>query len=494
MKMQIPNALVVFLLVLSGMTLWTSCYEEKFETGSGVTLGFSLDTLRFDTVFTEIGSATRSFRVYNTASLPVIISRIRLANPDTRFRINADGYQGKDIRDVEVPGNDSIWVFVEVTVNPDDPLSISPFVIEETIQFETNGNEQEIHLEAWGQNANYFPNRFHQNEISVLTCDLNELVWDDPKPYVIYGTLLVDSCTLVLPPGARVYVHGGIANNSLGFYNDGILYMLPDGKLDSRGTPEEPVYIQDDRLEEEYAGVWGGIRLGPGSGPHKISGTIIYNAIVAVSADSASSLTLDHVEIGGTSSVGLLGRHANVSAENLLVYANGSAGVAFTYGGNYQLDYCTIANYGNDAPALIVNNYYCTDQLCLEDIFFNKVECRVRNTIIVGSNRDELRLEDATPEGTLGMFVYDFSNCIVRYDELVDNPRFSDFPARCVNCLQYTFSDTLFVDEDAYDFHLDTLSMAEGLAQPIPGIPFDLDGNFRDSQNPDIGCYEYQYE
>jgi len=28
---------------------------------------------------------------------------------------------------------------------------------------------------------------------------------------VIYGVLVVDSCDLVLPPGMRLYMHGGIA-------------------------------------------------------------------------------------------------------------------------------------------------------------------------------------------------------------------------------------------------------------------------------------------
>ena len=48
-------------------------------------LEFSTDTLRFDTVFTELGSATRSFRVRNNNDLAVRISNVRLENPNSRY-------------------------------------------------------------------------------------------------------------------------------------------------------------------------------------------------------------------------------------------------------------------------------------------------------------------------------------------------------------------------------------------------------------------------
>lgn len=484
----------LFTMGTSWMLFMTGCYQEKFETGGHVNLAFSTDTVHFDTVFTKIGSATRSFRVYNNEALPVKVSRVSLENGDNRFRLNVDGYQGPEIRDVEIPGHDSIWVFVEVTVDPDQPLSVSPFVIEERIQFETNGNQQSLLLEAWGQNANYFPNRYHQNRISILTCDNGELIWDDPKPYVIYGTLLLDSCTLILPEGAKVYVHGGIANNTLGVYNDGILYTLPDGRLVSRGTKENPVIIQDDRLETDYTGIWGGIRLGPESGPHSLEHTQIFNAVLGIAADSASQLSLNAVEIGGTGDAGLFGRHATINATNVLVYANGSAGMALTYGGNYTLDYCTIANFGNDAAGLIVNNFYCSDPFCQEEIRYNKVTCNIRNTILVGSNSDEILLSDGTPDGTEGMFEYQLEHCIVRVNELTENERFQDFFDHCTGCIEFRFSDTLFVDTDIHDYHLDSLSIAEQRAIPIQGITKDLEGNMRDPIAPDIGCYEYNYE
>ena len=45
---------------------------------NGGTLSFSTDTLKFDTVFTSLGSVTRSFKIYNTNNKRVKINQIKL--------------------------------------------------------------------------------------------------------------------------------------------------------------------------------------------------------------------------------------------------------------------------------------------------------------------------------------------------------------------------------------------------------------------------------
>jgi len=56
---------------------------------------------------------------------------------DTRFRFNVDGISAETFSDVRVPAEDSIYVFGEVTIDPDQPLSASPFVINDELVFET---------------------------------------------------------------------------------------------------------------------------------------------------------------------------------------------------------------------------------------------------------------------------------------------------------------------------------------------------------------------
>ena len=475
------------LVALSG------CFEEKFTASGDAMLEFSLDTLRFDTVFTEVGSATRSFRVYNNNDLPVKISRIYTEAVPSFFRINVDGLNGPDVRDVEILNGDSIWVFVEVLVDPDDPVSVSPFVIEDFLVFELNGNRQDVLLEAWGQNANYIPGPGRNNTISLLSCDLGEETWDDPRPYVIYGTLLIDSCTVIWPEGARVYVHGGIANNQLGIYNDGVIFTLPKGRIRSLGTRDNPVIVQDDRLEQDYTGLWGGIRLGPASGPHTFDYTIVRNATTGIGIDSASRIFMEGVVSHNNSGSGLFARHARIEAFNCLFYDNAAAGVALTYGGDYEFEYTTIASFGNDGEGLVINNFYCADPNCQTGVFVNNTAVDMTNCIVAGSQRDEILLVDAAEEIPEIAFDIRMKNCIATVDELLDEGNYPDFfETICTDCVRYMTGDTLFVDIELADYHLDTLSIAEERAIPIPTIQFDLDGVMRDANVPDIGCYEFQ--
>ncbi len=491
-KIPLP-ALIILLLAGVACMLFTSCYEEKFTTNPGDTLTFSADTLKFDTVLTEISTVTRYFKVYNPHDLFIRISEIKLTGVNAPFfRLNVDGTTGDLIRDIQINPDDSIYIFAEATIDPDLPVSESPFIIESDISFTTNGQEQNVRLVAWGQNANYIPGPDVNNKVLILSCDLGTETWDDPKPYVLYGTLLIDSCTLVLPPGTRLYVHGGIANNELGIYNEGLIYTLPRGRMMIEGTADKPVIIRDDRIEPDYGGAWAGIRLGPESGPHSFSHLQLKNALIGVVADSASSVSIDHSVIAFTDGAGFFGRHATAQITNCLFYENGGQAVALTYGGNYDINYCTMANYGNTVEALLMNDFYCTDPLCSEGALLNKLTVRVNNSVMVGSSTDELWISDAgsPADGWLDVLMH---NNIVIVDELVKNDEYPQFfNELCLDCIEYASGDTLFKDLQKDDYHLDTLSIAERKAIPVPGITDDLEGTGRDAVFPDIGCYEYK--
>ena len=50
------------------------------------------DTIRFDTVFTTLGSVTKQIRVYNNENKPLKIDQIRLgAGANSFYRLNVDG-------------------------------------------------------------------------------------------------------------------------------------------------------------------------------------------------------------------------------------------------------------------------------------------------------------------------------------------------------------------------------------------------------------------
>lgn len=490
---------IAFVSLISILLLASCRRERMFLNDKDARLEFSTDTLRFDTVFTELGSSTGILKVFNPYNKSVRIASVSIAaGAASKFRMNVDGIPGNQVEDVEIAPNDSIYIFVEVTIDPDAPLSDSPFIVEDAIRFELNGNEQQVVLEAWGQNANYLPSRFGKGGIALVSCDFGEVTWDDPKPYVIYGILLIDSCTLNLPPGTRLYVHGGVAKalDDLGnpiIYNDGLIYVLPGGKLKMEGTLEDPVIVQGDRLEEafaEQAGQWVGIRLG--SKGNTFRNAVIKNSLVGVYVDSAAAVDLDKMAIYNTSGPGIFALHARVDARNCLIYNNGSTSVQLGYGGDYHLDYCTLASYGVDASALSLSNGICYDLLCSEfDVY--RINATLRNCIVFGSRQDEILLSDFTAGSEPNKFNIDLLNCVVRVNELLDPDKggYPDFfTAICHDCVDGKSSQLLFEDPNEDDYHLDSLSIAIGVAIPINGITDDLEGRVRDQQNPDAGCFE----
>lgn len=465
--------------------------EEDYLLDSSAEISFSVDTLRFDTVFTEIGSATRFVKILNKNDQPVLLNSVRLQKgANSAFRLNVDGTPGAEVTEVEIAANDSIYVFAEVTVDPDNPLSISPYVIEEFLEVELNGVNRQLLLEAWGQNANYIPNRFSQGGGAIISCDFGTQTFDDPKPYVIYGALLIDSCTLNIPAGTDIYVHGGIVRSGIlgENYNDGYLFVLPDGKLNIKGTADNPVTIQGDRLEssfDEVPGQWGGVYLSRASRGNRIEHAIIKNARFGIIADSASTLVLLNTTVANAISGGVIGVHSSITANNCLIYGNGGNAVQLEYGGRYDFRYCTLASYGVDNTALRLSNALCLDQFCSE-ARLNNLSATFTNSIIYGSRRDEVELFNLQEAD----FEYTLENCVVKIEELIEDT--PDFYDNCNPCIPEPGNRDILlfknVEEDNY--RLDSLSIADGFAQPLSAIPLDIEGTERDLSTPDAGCFE----
>jgi hypothetical protein len=474
--------------------------EDNFTTDPANKLRFSSDTLRFDTVFTSVGSATRYIKVFNPHKQPIRISKIALGNrTNTIFNLNIDGISGRSFTNVDIPAEDSIYVFAEVNINPNAPLSISPFVIAEDLIFETNGQSQKVIIEAWGQNANYIPNNAAKGAFTILNgSDPNRIIdWNDKKPYVVYGVLFVDSCILRIAAGTRIYVHGGISylpDNSP--YRDGIIYFLPNAKLESQGTLEKPVIIEGDRLEKEFideSDQWAGIILTSRSN-NIANYTTVKNSRVGIRVDSAANLTLNSCKIYNTAGSGLAASHATVTAENCLFYNNGGNAVQLDFGGVYNFTYCTMASFGTKNPSLSANNVKCYQRSDLGQCLLARaypLSMTATNCIFYGSKEDEIDLLDATKDINTD-FNLTFRNNIVRVKDLLKPDNTPNFLTNCVNCINADSKAKIFKKIASADYHLDSLSIAEMKALPIPTILKDIDGKSRDNQKPDIGCYEYQ--
>lgn len=497
-----PNATIRMVFEVLAITLGLAlalgaCQKERFTDAPSDRLAYSTDTLRFDTVFTQLGSATRILKIYNPHKRSMRISRIGLEGlGKARFDLNVDGLPGAERRDVDIAPNDSLYVFARVTINPDEPLSSSPFVVEAQIVVEYNGNQDRIQMEAWGQNAVYLPSRFGAGSIAGYGCGGGEWVWDDPRPYVIYGIVVVDSCTVRIPAGKRIYVHGGlgrfVTDSSVTRYNDGFIAFVNRGRLLIEGTQDNPVIIEGDRLEPEFhqtPGQWTGIWLQAGTSGHRIEHAIIRNGIIGVRVDSAADLTLRHTQIYRTTGPAVIGIHARIEAENCLFFRNGGFAIQLEYGGIYRFNYCTAATYGVSTDALRMTNGRCLDPVC-QSFAIHDLDAHFVNCILHGSRADQVSLTEFPGAA----FAYRLERCIVKVRDLIRPNAYPDFFDYCDPCLNAAADEIIFVDPNRDEYRLDTLkSVANAYARPIPGIATDLDGKMRDPIMPDAGCFEIEF-
>ncbi|MCB0460949.1 MAG: hypothetical protein KDC74_13180, partial [Flavobacteriaceae bacterium] len=102
------------------LLLFGSCRKDFGTIISKGNLEFSKDTVLLNRVFDDISSSTQSFKVYNRSNDDITIPRIALGRGENSFyRLNVDGIAGKSFENIDILAKDSIYVFVEATVDFD---------------------------------------------------------------------------------------------------------------------------------------------------------------------------------------------------------------------------------------------------------------------------------------------------------------------------------------------------------------------------------------
>lgn len=465
-------------VVMLSASLFFACHPERaYIEDSDAKLNFTLDTVYFDTVFTTIGTVTKSFRIKNPHNQFVKIDQVMLAGGNASvFRINVDGMSGVAFRDLEIAPRDSMYVFVEATLNPNQSDGI--LRIQDSILFMTNGNLQDIDLVAWGQDV-------HILHESVIEEDTR---WEADKPYLIIGFAYVDStATLTIDPGVRVHLH-----------RDALLYV--EGTLLVNGTMDEKVQFMGDRLEEFYdeiPGQWGLIYLTENSRGNRIDYAEIINGTlgVLISAPPESGrqpdLEISNTLINRMSSNGIYALNAAVTATNVVIGDCGGSCAGLIYGGSYDFTHCTLDNnwpsgFSNrQLPSLLLTDYFGNydedgNLVLYTGGVFEKAD--FKNSVIYGSRMMELVIDSYEDQ----QLVYRFDHCLTRIDE--DSLDYGSDPL---------FSSILNNENPM----LDSLYMPDSLSPVIdaglPGhavlVPLDLNGNSRlDDEAPDLGAFEWQ--
>jgi hypothetical protein len=410
---------------------------------------------------------TQSFKIFNNNSQKLRLTQVRLAGGiASPFKINIDGVSAPEVKNIEVNANDSLYVFVQVNVNPGN-VDL-PFLLADSIQIDYNGNSQWVQLEAYGQNAIFLKNR-------KIT---GTQTWNAKLPYVIIGGLQVDTnAVLNIIAGTKIYLHADAP-------------FLVDGTLKAMGTTDARILFAGDRMDPDYKdfpAAWPGIYFRNTSKNNLLKNVTIKNAYQGVVAQSLQSpgipkVTMSQCIIDNIYDAGILGINTSIYADNCLI-SNCGSNVNLLYGGDYRFVNCTIATYGNlfinhKNPVLQIADFVSQN----ENILTAPLSAFFQNTIVWGENGSVDNEIVVTKKGS-SAFSVNFDHVLYKSKDIPGNATFIS----SINNVPPAF-DTINTSRRIFDFHLKPGSPGIN-AGVATSFLYDLDGKARD-QKPDLGCYE----
>ena len=466
-----PRCFFTILAIMVVMSaLFSSCIEDGFTTASSDVLAFNKDTIAFDTVITLQGTATKQMIVYNRSNKQINISSIKVAGLTDKghFHLNVDGIRGDEFQNVEIRGNDSIFIFIEAYL--DEMEKDEPTLLEDRLEFVTNGVSQSVLLSAWGQDVV----RIMGDTISRNTR------FTAAKPYLIYDTMFVS-------PGVTLTLDAG---TTLLFHDKGAMRCA--GKMLANGTAEDPITFRGDRLDrvvgttsfDIMSGQWGGIIFTPPTMGNVLKHVIMKGSSIGMhcSANDTTRCALKLVNCVLTNSASTVLATATCYVQAIgTEFSDAAEEVGYFAGGKVMMSQCTFANnYLFIVPSLPLVNVYDVEY---SNGTIGKIHACFDNCILYGlcPEINEIKLDDF--------------NVYMRYC-LFKNK--GDNDDHFINCVWEGDPHFLTVRDDyVFDYRLGNESDAIGKGNPdlCPDeARYDRFGNDRFAGGSiDLGAYVWTY-
>ena len=456
--------------LLALTTLFGSCIEDGFTTSSSDVLAFSKDTVAFDTVITLQGTATKQMVVYNNSPKQILISSIKVAGLASKghFHLNVDGIRGDEFQNVEIRGNDSIFIFIEAYL--DEMEKDEPTLLEDRLEFVTNGVPQSVVLSAWGQ------------DVVTLSGDTisRSMHFTANKPYLIYDTVYVPArTTITLDPGATLLFHDKAA-------------MRCAGRMLANGTVDAPVTFRGDRLDhvvgstsfDVMSGQWGGIIFTPPTMGNVLKHVIMKGSTIGMHCSAYDTtqcaLKLINCVLTNSASTCLATAACYVQAIGT-EFSDAAEEVAYFAGGKVMMSQCTFTNnYLFKVPSFPILNIFDVEYT---DGTIGKIRANFDNCILYG-------LSSEINEGNLDNFDVYLRYCLFKSDGHDDD--------HFINCIWGADPQFLTVrDEHFFDYRLGNESDAIGKGNPAlcpQEARYDRYGNDRLARGAvDLGAYVWVY-
>ena len=471
----------IIIIIIAALAILTACTDDdSFTQSPSNLLTFSKDTIKLDTVFSNVPTVTQDFWVYNHSGDGIRCNNIKLERGNQAgFRVNVDGTYlgpatGFQTNNVEIRNKDSIRIFVEATTPYNN--NTQPQLVEDNLIFTLeSGAIQKVNLKVHSWDAILL------NNVNIT----KDSIIDSPqKPIVIYGGITVDTtATLTINPGTTLYFH---ADAGINVY----------GKLIAQGQPEAEVTLRGDRLNrlfdnlpyDQVSGQWQGIHFYPTSYENQLQYTDIHSPFNGIQTDSSDvsrdKFTITNSTIHNCQGYGIHAVNSKITIINSQI-TNTLNDCLYIEGGNADIQSCTLAQFypfeayifQGMAMHLDADTHPLLSFTCL-------------NTLVTGAVNDVLLIN--LPTDTTQACNYYFSHCILRTPVVEDSIRFTNVvfedpeDTTIVNGRKHFLPTTDYL----FNFQLDSISTAIDHADPATSPSNDRNGRLRD-ERPDIGAYEY---
>lgn len=461
--------------------LFFSCKKNESLSGTIENLTFTVDTIFFDTLFTEIPNITKAFKVYNNSNEDVLIERLFLKNNSNVFSLNINGtILNSEIKNIKIKAQDSIWCFAKVNFNANN--EINPFIIEDELILQYGNNQNKLKLLAWGQNANYYRG-LGEDRIFNIT---ENTIWNSDLPYIIIGICKVTNQSILsIKKNTKVY-----------FYNNSAITIDEGSSLKILGEKEHPVTFKPTRTEDfmsEISGQWRGVFLNKNSINNEINYLQLYNAQIGIKADSSLNLDQNHLIIRNSiiqncSQYGIWSNNSSFIAYNLLIYNCEINALRITNGGKFNLYHSTLASYKNslgiNSSALSISGLGFKDE---SEVYNNIINSGVYNSIIAGTVLPQIIIV-----GNENV------NYQINFSYVLAPSNIDLLPGMSVNNL-ITNNNPLFKNTKNYNLQENSPAILKGnktlVTNNLIELQYDLNGVDRLSAiQPDLGCFQYKKE
>lgn len=452
---------VSFLFVLI-LTQWACKMNDEMGFSAGE-IHFSQDTVSFDTLFAERGSKIYTLKVYNRSDKNMLIHQLLLRGRDASpYHMNVDGDSGNEFTDITVLPKDSLYVFLKAHFPATD--KVNPQLNKDSIQFVTDAGSSKVILVGWNQNVQKMP------VLGSETTTLNPI-----KPYLVTKEFLVpQGKKLVIPENTRLYFD---LNASLRIA----------GSLTVDGSLESPVSFFSSNLDTTYREVpnqWKGIYFEEYSRENRLSWCFIRNGKSGLVLRPYSEVNVDHVKIEKMMWSGIHAMNAKLEMENSLVAEVRYYGMLLEAGGDYQFNFCTLANYksyslnGFRTDQTLVITDKLDENSPIQSMPFQRISWT--NSIVEGAFSSEIDIRNSKSASE----VTRFDHCLIKANLSLPNEQIEG---------SVVSEENSFENSEKSNYHLSEESAAKGMGREMSTkLWLDLDGHLRGQDNRyDVGCYRW---